>query len=278
MIDYFIFYDDQEICDKVYNYIFTLCDRVEFLNSNSKFVLESLDNVFFNSHKYNLRKSLLDIKFGVDYWNMNGNICNFKLSNDLKFLITQVGFENFYKIEYDNRSVFLENLTLYKSNKLMFSICTHEGYTKKDDDFNKKVSNYIKKELLRTKMFCKMKNTYLNLSKNYTNVEIIEIYQKLRDIEAYVAKDSNANIRMSSEYENITFEEYKILAQKVFSESILSKLNVSSFKELNNKNNLTEFSLNQNDNIKYSQFLSTQLYKDMTRELSFLYLFLDYDN
>lgn len=269
MKDCFSFYDDEEISDSVYDYIFSLCDCfscvVIFPDTNKT------DMLLKESIYGDLKSNVIERHYGKDKWCTSGIIYTFKLSDEIKLAIKKSGLEGKICIDADEK-IFLENFSLYNLNKIMFSACSHEGYFDIDEGFKTKIKQKVEERIIKTNTYKRMQKVYYNLKKEYSDKEIEIIYQKLSDIEPYIAKDCNAIIRGNAVYDNVCWEEYYALAKKVFSNKILDRMQVNSFKELCPSGYKINFDLSAKN---YFQFYSTQLYYDMKRELSFIYLFIN---
>jgi hypothetical protein len=260
---YINFYNDEEIINSVYDYIFTFCNRVKFRSSTDYYNIKNNDKkVDKNIYSYEIER-----KYDSE-WGMQGLYITFKLSDFVKNILKKYTLEGSFFVEKNDDEKLFDNVTLLYNKKEFFSCCTHEGYTEFENEFKKKLDLYCYEKLKNTDTYKRMKQVYLNLKKTYTDDEICIMHDKLKYLHCYVDKACNAFIRQSSEYDDITWIEYLELAQKVFSKNICDQLEeASSFEQLQTlQSNNTEY-LN-------SQFILSSLSYSIQRELSFLALFI----
>ena len=263
-LKYFKFYDDTEIRDSVYDYIFSFCNKVKFRSSLNHYHIK---NTY--SEKVDNKIYLYEIERKNDSeWGMEGLYITFELSDFIKNVLKKYSLEGLFFVENNGDEILFDNITLLHNEKDFFSCCTHEGYTYFEDDFKKKLNSYCYEKLKNTNTYKRMKQVYFNLKKTYTDDEICIIRDKLKYLHCYVDKACNAFIRQSVEYDDITWIEYLELAQKVFSKKICDQLEIaSSFEQLQTL---------QSNNSEYSttQFILSSLNYSIQRELSFLSLFI----
>jgi|GEM_PF-4697351 len=263
---YINFYNDEEIINSVYDYIFTFCNRVKFRSSTDYYNIKNNDKkVDENIYVYEIERK------DDSEWGMQGLYITFKLSDFIKNILKKYSLEGCFLVEKNNDEKLFDNVTLLYNKKEIFSCCTHEGYTEFENEFQKKLDLYCCERLKNTHTYKKMKQIYLNLKKTCTDNEISVIHNKLKYLYCYVDKACNAFIRQSSEYDDITWIEYLELAQKVFSKKICAELEkASSFEQLQ------KLQINKSKTENYnSQFILSPLYRSIARDLSFISLFIN---
>ena len=262
---YLKYYDDKEIRDSVYDYIFSFCNRVKFRSSMEHYQLKNAYQQVGNKiYLYEIERK------NDSEWGMQGCYITFELSNFIKDILKSVSLEGLFLVGKNECERLFDNITLLRNEKVIFSCCTHEGYTEFNDELKRKLNMYCSEKIQNTDTYKRIKQVYLNLQKTYTDEEICIIRDKLFYLHCYVDKACNAFIRQSSEYDDITWAEYLELAKKVFPKEICSELEkASSFEQLqalqSNKSK-AEYS--------NSQFILSPLNNLIQRELSFLSLFM----
>lgn len=260
---YLNYYDDEEISDFVYDYVFSFCNRVKFRSSmEQQYAKDVNKKVGEEIYFYEIERK------NDSEWGMQGCYITFELSDFIKNILKKYGLEGSFFVEENGDERLFDNITLLYNEKVIFSCCSHEGYIKFEDELKRKLNIFCLEELKNTNTYKKMKQVYSNLKKFYTDDEITIIHNKLFYLHCYVDKACHAFIRQSSEYDYITWTEYLELAKKVFSKEICMELEkASSFEqlqELQKNKSITEYS--------NSQFILSPLYNLIRRELSFLSL------
>lgn len=262
-LKYINFYNDEEIINSVYDYIFSFCNRVKFRSSTDYYSIKNYDkNVDKTIYLYEIERK------DDSEWGMQGLYITFKLSDFIKNILKKYSLEGCFLVEKNDDIKLFDNVTLLYNKKEISSCCTHEGYTEFENEFKKKLDIYCFEKLKNTHTYKRMKQIYFNLKKTYTDNEIRVIHDKLKYLNCYVDKECNAFVRQSSEYDDITWTEYLELAKKVFSKEIYNELEkASSFKQLQ------VLQVNKSKNYN-SQFIFSSLYHSIGRELTFLSLFI----
>jgi len=138
----------KQIKKSCYEYLLSLCDKVTFLYNNNQ------GNVTFeqaiSSCEYSdILKDLISVSYDSS-WGMHGVHYSFSLSNNVKNLITEIELDGTFYIKSDQ---LLENLTLTKNDKVLYTVCSHEGYEDIDEEFSELVSNFCLKEIQKTHVF-----------------------------------------------------------------------------------------------------------------------------
>lgn len=156
----------------------------------------------------------------TDFWNMEGRIVYFKITPSIETFFS--GLENIENIlQMDNNT--LENLTLYKNGKVIFSVCTHEGYVYFDESIKEKLKKHYIKVVQNDRDFIFTKNKYLDLKKsNQYKEKEIEI---LHDIKNYVDEAKQAFIYLTPRHK-CSVENYKLLFTKYMPDYIYPYFNL----------------------------------------------------
>ena len=215
-----------EIKEQAYNYIFSLCNRVSFLYidySNTT----NLEQTILGTEFEQILNNPINTNCKTDMWNMDGLIYTYNLTNEIKSLILKNSLSSRFEL---TKLCGLENLTLYKDNKIMYSVCSHEGYEHIDNEFENLVSDFclnkIEKSNIYKEIFKKFENT------QYSEDEIIKNLVILGDLKSYVDKDCDAMIYATPKFD-CNFENYINLAKEFLSDEFYSSLSSSnSFKNL----------------------------------------------
>jgi len=254
----FYLINNKEIKQRAYSYTLSLCDSVSFLYSDLDNKL-NLEQAISSTPYTSITKDILSTKNGRDVWNMEGVTCTFKLSDEIKNLISEKSLSHIFDLSSTCR---LENLTLYKNNKILYSICSHEGYEEIDEEFKNLVSNFCLKEIENTILYKELLNKLNNLKCN--KEEIIKNLTILQDLNAYVNKDCDALIYVSPKFE-CSFESFLKLTKKYLSDKFFNLINkFNSYKDMHptgfpNLENMYTFN--------FIPFESTEIYKELTEEI-----------
>ncbi len=265
MKNYLSFYDDEEIRDEVYDYIFSFCNQVKCLMSS----LAQNDSLSYTLVDKKIYLYETNRKFATE-WGMRGEYVTFKLNNFVKNILKQCNLESGFVVEKDAEYVLFSNITLLNNDKLIYSCCTHEGYIEFDKELKHNLPEFCFQTLKTTKTYNEMKTIFLNLKKEYNSSAISEICDKLSYLHCYVEKAHNSMIRQSSVYDDeMTWSEYLNLASKSLTKKTYAELsgagsfeNLYTIQENKYRNKNTIF-----------QFINCPLSKSIRRELSFLTLF-----
>ena len=202
---------------KIIDFLFNICDEISFLIGNYGNKME-LPLFNFDSKK---------IIRTVDFWNMEGRVYYFDITNKIKdYFLNIATLKDFIPISEENN---FENLTLYKNKKLIFSICTHEGYVYIDDSIKSDMESYYKSIVKSDELFLFVKEKYLQLQNNSEfNPKEIAI---LNDLNNYVAKARNSMIYQTPRYE-YSEGKYKFLVKKYMPQYIYPYFNnLSTFEK-----------------------------------------------
>lgn len=159
---FFDLIDDPEIGDEAYAFLFSLCDRVRYLVGyrTERDVAEEL----LSSPYQNVLPSLLSAEKGDD-WNMEGTYLSFSLSEPVRRMVKENSLGGLVTVgTVRGENVFLENLSLWKGEKRLYAVCSHEGYTDADEDFLTAVGRFCLDQISATQRYAAMKEKFSGLS------------------------------------------------------------------------------------------------------------------
>lgn len=179
MVNCFHFIDDKELEKSAYAYLFTLCDRAEYLfdapYGEADFTIEAIGTPFES-----MIPALEQQKTGQS-WGMWGKILTFCLTDDVKEIIEHAGLDGILRVWNRN----LENLALFKDGKRLYDTCSHEGYTDIDDDFLNSVSKFCEQALPQTTLWQQIETRYAKISRRSTQ-RLWEELDKLDDLDRQI--------------------------------------------------------------------------------------------
>lgn len=226
MESFFYLCENRAIRNSAYDYIFSFCDKVIFLNSPYTDECRNFSTYFSGTEYENILSDLSDIRHG-DLWGMFGDVCTFGLSDCVKNMIKEHGLGGIIKL---NGSV-LENLCLLSGEKKLFSTCSHEGYADIDGEFEKAVSDYCLRKIEDTDIYAKISANYgKTAAASLKNVRAD--YFKLLDLRALIEDEWKPMI-YSPPRCKLSYKEYVRLAGTYLTEEVTRRLKkFGSFKEL----------------------------------------------
>ncbi len=105
----------------------------------------------------------------------------------------------------------------------MYSTCSHEGYENIDEEFKEKVSDFCRREIVKTKLYAETLERYKKLPARTRNERAV-IRSKLYDLGTQVDNAWQRVIRFSPRWKGLTYEEYLSLAKPVFSADVYERL------------------------------------------------------
>lgn len=216
MENYFHFIDDEELSKAAYSYLFTLCDRAEYLFDNphgeADFATEAIGTPFES-----MILALEQQRTGRS-WGMWGKILTFRLTDDAKQIIEHAGLEGMLRV-WDRR---LENLSLFKEGRRLYDTCSHEGYTDIDDGFLNSVSRFCEQALPQTALWQQIETRYAQITERSAQ-RLWEELDRLNDLDRQIDAACQRVIRQPPFYE-MTFSQYNEIARDYFSEEIVRQL------------------------------------------------------
>ncbi|MDE5766497.1 MAG: hypothetical protein K2I17_04960, partial [Clostridia bacterium] len=116
--------------------------------------------------------------------------------------------------------------------KKVYSTCSHEGYEDIDEEFLNKVSDFCRREIVKTKLYAETLERYKKLPVRTRNERAV-ILSKLYDLGTQVENAWQKVVRAVPHWEGMTYVEYLQLAKPVFSDDVYAKLEqAGSFKGL----------------------------------------------
>ncbi|MCI8369172.1 MAG: hypothetical protein HFJ81_06040 [Clostridia bacterium] len=227
-MDFFHFIYNEEIRERAFSYLLSLCDSAEMLCVEYNDEESDLEiDVLGTEYEY-LITAIKARKKG-ESWGMWGTIYKFALTDELKSLIMREGLSAMPQILSGVR---LENLTLLKCDKVMYATCSHEGYEHFDEDFKKNAENFCRTQIVNTKLYAETLERYKKLPVRTRNERAV-IRGKLYDLSAQVEDAWQKWLRVKPLFK-MSFAEYLRLAKPVLSADIYAKLaKAGSFKGLN---------------------------------------------
>lgn len=225
MKSFFYLIDNDELSDKAYDYLLSLCDGAEFLYSDYG---KEFTNVSVDLECSGYEKLVTDIRStesGVS-WGMHGDIVTFEFTANVKRLIKQCGLSGIIRLY----SGVLENLTLYDGKKVTYSVCSHEGYTDIDKEFETCVSDFCFREIENTGLFKKLHS--INSNNTESVAELRREFIMLNDLSAYVDDELKPMIYSPPRYK-LKFSGYRKLAKKYFTQEAVEMLDkFNSYKDM----------------------------------------------
>lgn len=265
---FFHFIDDEELSDRAYAYLFGLCDRAEYLfdcpHGEADFSAEAI-----GTDCEGMIGALEGQRRG-ESWGMYGKILSFRLTDEVKELIGQQAGLQGRPAVWDRN---LENLTLYKGGRKLYSICSHEGYTDIDEDFLQKVGTFCRRELPRTSAWKRTEARYPRPSARSAK-RLWGDLDKLDDLNRQVCDAWQRVIRQPPFY-RMTFDEYLAIARDYLSEPIVRKLEqAGGYRELHPDGYARVFREIEAFRGK-PEFDQSELWFDICRELAYWKVFLE---
>ena len=255
--------EHSQIRTSAYEYMLSLCDRVSYLygyRTDEKFDFE------FEAIGTDCEEIIGDIikKERDESWGMSGTHYSFMMSDRVKSIITEYGLGGI--ISVNNKK--LENLSLYNNDKLLYSVCSHEGYESFDAEFKNRVSTFCLKKAAELPIYNELDKKFARYC-SLTNKELNKSFTILGDILNYVMQACKAVIHGLPVYE-INFKEYVSLVEKFLSDNcakILKKY--KSFEELHPAGYPKTFA--ESDKfVNVQGFHCSQIYLEIMEELDIL--------
>ena len=263
---FFHFIDDEELSERAYAYLFTLCDRTQYLfdcpYGEADFAIEAIGT------ECEGMIGALERQRAGSSWGMHGAILSFRLTEEVKHAIERASLDGVLPV-WDRR---LENLVLYKEGKKLYSTCSHEGYTDIDDRFLKYVSKFCERELPKTPLWKALEERYARISSRPT-ARLWKELDMLGDLDRQVSEAWQKYIRQQPCYE-MSFETYLRIAHEYLGRDICERLErAGSYRQLHPEGYARlprEFSAFP----EQSPFHLSDLWYDIGRELKFWKAFL----
>ena len=244
-----------------YDYLFTKCNKAEYLFSNYSNVTYTMVETL-KTFCPQIFPFVVSQKQGKS-WGMQGEILTFELSCQVKNFILNLGLNNIFKLE---NNCLLENLTLYKDNKTLYSVCSHEGYDHIDETLLLDVTNFALEKLKTTKIYTDLLVKFKSL--NCKDFSLLASYQTiLYDLANYVAKDWNSIIYQTPNFNDINYKDFVKVANKILLDDILKVFNsCTSFKQLHPSGYATTLK-EANNFIGKPNFYNSEIYKLLQEQL-----------
>ena len=217
MQNFFNLCEHSQIRTSAYSYLLSRCDRASYLygyRTDDKFDFE---NEAIGTDSEGIIVDIINKKTAQS-WGMNGAQYTFLMSDRVKAIISKYGLGGI--ITVNNKK--LENLSLYKGDKLLYSVCSHEGYETFDDEFKNKISEYCLKKAVELPIYNELNEKFKKYSSD-NNEELKKAFSILGDILSYVQQSCKAVIYSLPAYET-DFMGYVALAEKVLSDNCVRTL------------------------------------------------------
>ena len=217
MQNFFNLCEHSQIRTSAYDYLLSLCDRVSYLygyrtDDKFDFDIEAIGTDFENDIKDIINKAV------AESWGMSGARYSFMMSDRVKSIITEYGLGGIILV--NNKK--LENLSLYNNEKLLYSVCSHEGYESFDDEFKNIVSTFCLKKAAELPVYKELDNKFAKYS-FAKNDELSKSFTILSELLNYVMQACKAVIHGMPVYE-INYEDYVALAEKFLSDDLVKIL------------------------------------------------------
>lgn len=223
-------FDDEILKEDAYNFIFNNCDEVEFLSEYKVGFIESLEDVTCSNYP-GLANSIIEEREDIS-WGMRGKIYKFKLDDYMKTILREIGIANFLYLDINNKFL-LQNTTLIKNNKVVYSVCTHENLEEFDTRFKNELAAICKDKLCSSEMYKELADK----NKKHSKEDIEKNIEILNSLCGYINKELNAFIYSPPKYEDITFNNYIDIAQNALSSKVVEQLtHLTSFMDFISSN------------------------------------------
>ncbi len=211
--------NDPEISDDAYSFIFSQCDRVEYLNPTYGGRQIDVIEELYGTDLDNFIPAFIACQDDSS-WGMEGKIYTFALTDEIKKLIKAHGISGTIKAP-DGCTVF-ENATLYSDEKILYSCCSHEGYESFDDDFKAALAEVCRGSIEKADCFKNMLTVYERVKQD-TKSQRAKEKRILRFTENYIKQEGNAPWYQKPP-DVCTFSEFRRIAEKYLPTDIYTLL------------------------------------------------------
>lgn len=249
---------DREVSDEAFAFIFDYCDAIEYL---SEFRYGHFDDALYLSGT--AFESWIPALKGThegESWGMEGTLYVFALTDAVKKTVKERGL---YSLLVPSENHVLQNATLYRGEREVFSVCSHEGYDHYDKEFENRLAEVCCRAIEKTKAYQRAQEAYERTKKRKRRASEKRI---LGAVANYVAQDSGAIIYVCPPAK-CTFQRFLSLGRLYFSPEIYQKLSAAKrFSELHPEGypkTLEEIGNFQN----VPRFEEGALYAEISREL-----------
>ena len=226
MKSYFYYIDYEEFYERAYEFIFSLCDKVEYLYERP-WENRKLENDLIGHEYEDILPFIIKKEFSKA-WGMAGMVYTFSLAEPVKKMIKENGLD--IMIYVPQAKKYMENLTLYKEEEQIYSVCSHEGYKEMSDSFGKSISAFCYKEMQNTELFSKLQKKQKELLKQspiWTKEKMSKALDRLSELSNQVEQACDFYIYVTPRYKT-TFKTYKKLAKNFLTESINEVLDTAN--------------------------------------------------
>lgn len=258
-----------EIKDKVTEIVLSASDTAELM-SYDNCGLQSIFDLYGTEYE-DMIPAFISCRSG-DNWGMFGKFFKFRLTKELVRHIREEGICCSFREGHD---FYMENLCLFRGEKVIFSCLTHEvfqlyGMAEIDDSLNEKITDEVANLIENMPLYAKMQETNRRLaakSEEEFKRELCILY----DLHSYVDREKGAWFYQTPTYE-CTFREFKKIAKQYLTADTYSALDplksFAEFQPLPVANTVDEVLKGVHKDSP--QFLQTDYYRKLRQELALL--------
>ena len=215
---FFSLIDIPQIKSATYDYIFSLCDKISFLHSCNPDSVDIKTAIVTTPYEKIFRD--IDHQENGESWGMTGKIIYLKPTAEIVNLIKSLNLE---AVLHCNENTRIENLTLYKNKKVLYSVCSHEGYTEIDEEFSKKIVGFCLKEIEHVKEYQEIVLNVVPLANKSLSSVAKELFI-LNDLQAYIQQAWQDMVYVPPK-EDISFNKHLTYAKKYLTQNTFYELN-----------------------------------------------------
>ena len=267
-----------EIAECVTKTVLSASDSAEFLGSDI-YGLKDVDDLYGTQYE-DIIPAFVSRKAG-ESWGMSGTLFRFKLTDALKQHILEESLTCMFG-ESDPNRLYLENLTLYDGDKVIFSCVSHEVFSlyhmaEVDDSLSGQILSAVENTIKSMPLYGMMSQIAAGLNK--TKEEIKKELQILSDLCWYVDEAKGSWFYSVPQYK-CSFPTFKKIAKSYLTDETYAVLSpLRSFSELQP----LPVAKTVDDVLKgigrdTPQYLKTEYYHTVKRELTMLKIILGVGN
>ena len=264
-----------EVADCVTKIVLSASDSAEFLGSEI-YGLKDVDGLYGTQYE-DIIPAFVSRKSG-ESWGMSGTLFRFKLTDELKKHILEESLTCMFS-EPDPYRLYLENLTLYDGDRIIFSCVSHEVFSlyhmaEVDDSLSEQILSAVKDTIKSMPLYGTMSEIAARLDKK-TKEAIKKELWILHDLCWYVDKAKGSWFYSVPRYQ-CSFPTFKKIAKSYLTEKTYAVLSpLHSFSELQP----LPVAKTVDDVLKgigrdTPQYLKTEYYHTVKRELTMLKIIL----
>ena len=264
-----------EVEQNVTKTVLSFCDTAEFLGSDIYGLKDIYD--LYGTQYEDIIPAFLYCRQGESDGGMWGNLFRFRLTEPLKMHILD---ENLTCMFRDGQNVLLENLALFQGEKCMFTCVSHEVFSlyhmaEVDDSLKDAVLSAVNDTIKIMPLYGQMQKIALGL-KNKAKADLKKEIRILRDLCWYVDEAVHYYFYMKPS-QPCDFTKFRQIAKNYLTEETYSLL-----APLNDFADLQPLPISKTPNEAISnrekfapQYLQSEYYKQVERELSMLEYMMD---